>query len=116
MFKGRNNKDDKTSKNQTMITVIAEFAIFDSSLAAQNAIADLSEYISEIPIPAVKILTDIQKHPKGYRVTYTIVYHNKKHKDYTKYLANVKDWLFEDTPIFRYYYNENDITSSYLKI
>lgn len=100
----------KQKSEEHNIVVIAEFNNTDDSL---NKIAELSDYISEVT--ADSILTDLQKHPAGYRITYTIKYIAKtklavkyKVKYYSQYLSRLSSWLYKDSScISKYYYSIN---------
>ena len=97
LFK-RNKKEEHT------ITLIAEFSKHENAL---KSIAELSDYVSQVSDSAV-ILTDLQSHPAGYRITYTIKYNKKLFNsiNYTKYFACLSYWLCDsDACLSRYHYN-----------
>lgn len=91
----------KRLKEEHTVTIIAEFRNEDKAL---TEIAKLSDYISSISENSATILTDLQSHPAGYRITYTIKYFNKNLKIFK--LAKLSEWLSKDTNcISRYHYN-----------
>lgn len=95
----KNNKEENA-----IITLIVEFTKEKKSL---NVIARLSDYISTTFLNSAQVLTDLQSHPAGYRITYKIS-HDKRHKKsyHVNKLAKLSDWLNEDSDcISRYHYN-----------
>lgn len=94
----------KHNKEEHTITLIAEFTKNEKSL---KAIAELSDYVSQISNSAI-ILTDLQSHPAGYRITYTIKYNKGifNTPNYTKYFACLSYWICDgDACLSRYHYN-----------
>lgn len=96
-------------KQQREISVVAEFNNTDQLITLET-ISMLSDYISDACRKA-KILTDLQAHPAGYRITFRIFYKSyfEYSKNYSRRLARVSSWLTktEKSTLHQYYYNIN---------
>lgn len=94
-------------KIEHTINIIAEFTKESHSL---SIIAKLSDYISSIYNQA-SVTTDLQSHPTGYRIAYSIKFYvpyfsKIKNNKYNHYVAKLSNWLDEDcTCLQRYVYN-----------
>lgn len=82
-------------KTYYKIHLIAEFNVSSES---ECLIANLSDHIKRITDKRDSVYTELQKFPKGYRVTYNIIYYNTffRKKNYTRELTNFFDWLVDD--------------------
>lgn len=74
------------------INVVTEF---NTAGKSEYMIASLSRYISKITRNKDTVYTDFQSFPKGYRVTFRIMYKTNffTRKNYTKELSNLFDWM-----------------------
>ena len=96
------------NRNEHTITLIAEFIKDSKSLIAISFLSDYVYYISE----GCSVLTDLQSHPAGYRITYTLKFKqgiiSDKRKYYSRKLSCVSDWLENSEYnfcLYRYHYN-----------
>lgn len=88
------------------INLIAEF---DTSSESLFEISSLTEYLSEIGSD-VKVTTNMQRHPAGYRITSYLEFYTRSRKKinkYARYVANMDYWLVDvsvKSGILRYCY------------
>lgn len=95
-------------KREHKITVIAEFK---NNKESEQAISNLSQYISNMINSKDTILTELQSMPAGYRIKFNITYYTNFfiRRSYMKGLSNLSDWLCKDKicngTISKYHYN-----------
>lgn len=97
-----------TKKDYYRLVLVAEF---DISSESDCLIANLTGHIKKITSKKDIVYTELQKFPKGYRVSYSITYYNTifRKKNYTRELTNFFDWFIDDKSyvghILKYSYN-----------
>lgn len=99
----------KLIKKQSHNTsIIAEFILSKHSL---DVIAKLSQYVKNISKSyKMVVITDLQRHPKGYRITYNISSFTTKNRYnyFVTELADISSWVCDSSDcLIRYQYNYN---------